>query len=114
MCIDIAKSFYRVLASMGVVFTDQFFRTIKATYMRSALDFIDKYQADAAINGLIYDRHDEEKAVEVFIRSIIISGDQFSANPMELTMIPSWNRVQSALPGFMDDLHSIVEEENSW
>ncbi len=113
MCIDIAKSFYRVLASMGVVFTDQFFRTIKATYMRNALDFIDKYQADAAINGLIYDRHDEEKAVEVFIRSIIISGDQFLANPMELPMIPSWNRVQSALPGFMDDLHSIVEEENS-
>jgi len=113
MSIDIAKSLYRVLASMGVVFTDQFFRTIKATYLRMALDFIDRYQSDAAINGLVYDRHDEEKAVEVFIRSIIISGDQFLANPMELPMIPSWNRIQSALPGFMDQLHSIVEEDNS-
>ena len=112
MSIDIAKSFYRVLASMGVIFTDQFFRTIKATYLRMALDFIDKYQADAAINGLIYDRHEEEKAMEVFIRSIIIAGDQFLANPMELPMIPSWNRIQSALPGFMDQLHSIVEEDN--
>lgn len=112
MSIDIAKSFYRVLASMGVVFTDQFFRTIKATYLRMALDFIDKYQADAAINGLEYERHKEEKAVEVFIRSIIISGDQFLANPMELPMIPSWNRVKSALPGFMDELQAIIEKDN--
>ena len=113
MSIDIAKSFYRVLASMGVVFTDQFFRTLKATYLRTALDFIDKYQADSALNGLIYERHDEEKAVEVFLRGIIISGDQFLANPMELPMIPSWNRVQSALPNFMNDLYQVVEEENN-
>jgi len=113
MSIDIAKSFYRMLASMGVVFSDQFFRTIKATYLRMALDFVDKYQADAAINGLEYDRHSEEKAIEVFLRSIIISGDQFLANPMELPMIPSWNRIQSALPDFMEQLYAVVEEENS-
>ncbi len=112
MSIDIAKSFYRMLASMGVVFSDQFFRTIKATYLRTALDFVDKYQADASINGLTYDRHSEEKAIEVFLRSIIISGDQFLANPMELPMIPSWNRIQSALPDFMGELYRIVEQEN--
>lgn len=112
MSIDIAKSFYRVLASMGVILTDQFFRTIKATYFRTALDFIEKYSADAAINGLSYDRHDEEKAVEVFLRSIIIAGDQFLANPMELPMIPSWNRINSALPDFMNSLFEIIEEEN--
>ncbi len=112
MSIDIAKSFYRVLASMGVVFSDPFFRTIKATYLRTALDFIEKYAVDAAINGLKYDRHAEEKAVEVFLRSIIIAGDQFLANPMELPMIPSWNRISSALPDFMSELYKIVEEEN--
>lgn len=113
MSIDIAKSFYRVLAGMGVIFSDQFFRTIKATYLRTALDFIEKYSADAEINGLYYDRHAEEKTIEVFIRSIIIGGDQFLANPMELPLIPSWNRIMSALPNFPQHLYEAVEKDNS-
>ena len=112
MTIDIAKSFYRVLAGMGIVFTDQLFRTIKATYLRTALDFVEKYAADASINGLVYDRHTEEKAIEVFLRSIIIAGEQFLSNPMELPMIPSWNRIHAALPDFMEKVYEIVEEEN--
>ncbi len=112
MSIDIAKSFYRMLASMGVVFSDQFFRTIKATYLRTALDFLDKYYVDAMINGLKYDRHAEEKTIEVFLKSIIIAGDQFLANPMELPMIPGWTRIESALPDFMPTLKQVVDEEN--
>ncbi len=112
MSIDIAKSFYRMLASMGVVFTDQFFRTIKATFLRNALDFLDKYYVDAKINGLKYDRHSEEKTIEVFLKSIIIAGDQFLANPMELPMIPGWARIESALPDFMPTLKQVVDEEN--
>ena len=112
MSIDIAKSFYRMLASMGVVFSDQFFRTIKATYLRTALDFLDKYYVDAMINGLKYDRHSEEKTIEVFLKSIIIAGDQFLANPMELPMIPGWTRIESALPEFMPTLKQVVDEEN--
>jgi len=113
MSIDIAKSIYRMLASMGIVLTDQFFRTIKATYLRNALDFVEKYSGDAAINGLKYDRHAEEQAIEVFLKCIIIAGDQFLANPMEVPMIPSWNRINSALPEFAKELHEIVEEENN-
>ncbi|MHB2150850.1 glycosyltransferase family protein [Calditrichota bacterium LG25] len=112
MSIDIAKSFYRMLASMGVVFSDQFFRTIKATYLRTALDFLDKYYVDAMLNGLKYDRHSEEKTIEVFLKSIIIAGDQFLANPMELPMIPGWTRIESALPDFMPTLKQVVDEEN--
>lgn len=113
MSIDIAKSFYRMLASMGVIFSDQFFRTIKATYLRTALDFLEKYAADAEINGLYYDRHAEEKTIEVFLRSIIIAGDQFLANPMEMPLIPSWNRITSALPDFTQKLYEAVEQDNS-
>jgi len=101
------------LAGMGVIFSDQYFRTIKATYLRTALDFLEKYASDAALNGLEYDRHAEEKAIEVFLRSIIIAGDQFLANPMELPMIPSWSRIQSALPDFTRTLYDVVEKENS-
>ncbi len=113
MTIDIAKSFYRVLASMGVVFSDQLFRTIKATYLRTALDFVEKYSHDAAINGLLYDRHAEEKSIEVFLRSIIIAGDQFLANPMELPAIPSWNRINSAIPDFYEMLIDSIEKDNA-
>lgn len=112
MTIDIAKSIYRTLASMGVVFSEEFFRTIKATYMRIAFDFVDKYYYDAKINGLAYDRHSEEENVEVFIRSIIIAGEQFLANPMEVPLIPSWRRVLAAIPEFYDLLFRTVEEDN--
>ncbi len=112
MSIDIAKSFYRVLASRGVIFSDQYFRTIKASYQRTALDFIEQYSHDAEINGLFYDRHAEEKAIEVFLRSIILAGDQFLANPMELPMIPNWNRIQAAIPEFYEMLLHAVELDN--
>lgn len=112
MSIDIAKSFYRVLASRGVIFSDQYFRTIKAAYLRTALDFIEKYSHEAEINGLNYDRHAEEKAIEVFLRSIILAGDQFLANPLELPMIPNWNRIQSAIPEFFEMLLDAVDLDN--
>jgi glucosyl-3-phosphoglycerate synthase len=112
MSIDIAKSFYRVLASRGVVFSDQYFRTIKATYQRTALDYMEQYANDADINGLKYDRHSEEKAVEVFLKSIILAGNQFLDNPMALPMIPSWNRIQSAIPDFYAQLLQAVELDN--
>lgn len=112
MTTDIAKSFYRVLASRGVIFSDQFFRTIKSTYLRNALDYLEKYSNDAEINGLFFDRHAEEKTIEVFLRSIMSAGEQFLANPMELPMIPSWNRVSSAIPEFFEMLHDAVDRDN--
>ncbi len=112
MSIDIAKSIYRTLASMGVVFSEEFFRTIKATYLRTAFDFLEKYYYDAKINGLHFDRHQEEKTIEVFIRSIIIAGEQFLANPMEVPLIPNWNRVVSAIPEFFELLYDVVEKDN--
>ena len=112
MTIDIAKSIYRTLASMGVVFSEEFFRTIKAAYLRTAFDFVDKYYYDAKINGLSYDRHSEEESVEVFVRSIIIAGEQFLANPMEVPLIPNWSRVISAIPEYYDLLFNTVEEDN--
>jgi len=113
MSIDIAKSFYRVLASRGVVFSDQFFRTIKATYLRTALDFIEKYSHDAEINGLKYDLHAEEKAVDVFLKSIILAGDHYLLNPMELPAMPSWKRIESAIPEFFEELVEAVTRDNS-
>ncbi|MGB0504370.1 MAG: glycosyl transferase, partial [Thalassolituus sp.] len=89
------------------------FRTIKATYYRVALDFIETYYNDARMNGLTLDRHAEEKAVELFATNIMVAGESFLANPMDTPFIPSWNRVISAMPDVLDRLYEAVEADNS-
>ena len=111
MSIDIAKAFFRKLATNGEVFSSEIFRTIKATYYRVALDLIDTYQNDAIINGLHYDRHIEEQAVELFAKNLMSAGDQFLERPMDKPFIPSWNRVISAIPDILQQLKTAVEED---
>ena len=48
MSVEIAKSLYRKLATEGVTLSNEFFRTIKATYFRIALDMMAQYHRDAA------------------------------------------------------------------
>jgi glucosyl-3-phosphoglycerate synthase len=108
---DIAKALFRKLATQGHVFTQGTFRSIKATYYRIALDFVEAYHKDALMNGLGFDRHAEEKAVEVFLQSIVRAGEQFLHNPMETPFIPSWNRVASARPSVLQDLVDTVESD---
>ncbi|MCG8609451.1 MAG: glycosyl transferase, partial [Pseudomonadales bacterium] len=109
MSIDITKALFRKLATNGIVFNQETFRTIKATYFRIALDFIETYKNDAEINGLSLDVHSEELAVELFARNIVKAGNHFLDNPMEAPFIPSWNRVSSAIPNFMDRLYEAVD-----
>jgi glucosyl-3-phosphoglycerate synthase len=112
MCIDISKNLFRTLASEGVVISDGHLNTILARYQRMAEDTIDRYHADAAINGLIFDRHAEESAVEHFGKGIRIAGQSFLEDPFGIPLIPNWNRVAAALPDFLDDLKSAVEADN--
>ena len=113
MSIDISKSFFRKLATQGVIISPEMIRTLKATYYRMALDFIDQYHNDAQINGLSLDRHNEELAVEMFSSNIIKAGEIFTENPQETPFIPCWNRVISAIPDFMEKFKQAVEEDNA-
>src|SRR5512144_2655 len=112
MTVDICKSVFRTLASEGVVFTDGLFKSLSAAYLRYAEDTIMKYEADAAINGLVFDRHVEAQAVEAFTRAISLAAGQFMENPLGAPLIPNWNRVTSAIPGILDMLKKAVEEDN--
>ncbi|GGF58390.1 glycosyl transferase [Alteromonas lipolytica] len=109
MSIDITKALFRKLATQGVSFSNEMFRSIKATYFRIALDFIETYHNDAVMNGLSLDIHSEEKAVEMFASNIMKAGQHFLENPMETPFIPSWNRVTSAMPDILDRLLEAVE-----
>ncbi|MEZ5812938.1 MAG: glycosyl transferase [Rhizobiaceae bacterium] len=112
MSIDICKALYRKLATDGTVFTHETFRTLKATYYRTALDLIENYYNDAKMNGLHVDRHEEERALELFASNVVEAGQTFLNNPMETPFIPNWSRVQSADPDLMDDMVAAVEADN--
>ena len=86
--------------------------TLLITYLRTAQDTIKRYNDDAAINGLYFDRHQETIAVEAFTRAIQIAGKEFHDDPLYSPLIPNWNRVTSAIPDFLEQLHAVVEGEN--
>src|SRR5210317_341754 len=111
MSIDICKSIFRKLATNGLVFSTETFRSIKATYFRIALDFIETYNNDAAMNGLKLDIHSEERAVEMFAQNILDAGNSYLDNPMETPFIPSWTRVNSAIPDLQEDFLVAVNED---
>jgi glucosyl-3-phosphoglycerate synthase len=112
MSIDISKALFRKLATRGVTFNTESFRSLKATYYRIALDFVETYHNDAVMNGLSLDIHNEEKAVELFAENIMKAGEAFLDRPMERPFIPSWSRVISAMPDVLDQLRDAVEADH--
>ena len=112
MSIDITKAFFRKLATQGHTFSTETFRSIKATYFRIALDYVETYRHDALMNGLSLDIHNEEAAVEMFAKNIMNAGQTFLENPMETPFIPTWNRVISAEPTILSELKEAVEQDN--
>lgn len=113
MSIDISKALFRKLATRGVTFNTETFRSLKATYYRIALDFVETYHNDAMMNGLTLDIHAEEQAVELFAENIMKAGEAFLDRPMERPFIPSWSRVISAIPDILEQLVSAVEADHA-
>jgi len=112
MSIDIAKAIFRNLAIESAQVSESFLNTLLVTYLSTAQDTIKRYNDDAAINGLFFDRHQETKMVEAFTRAIQIAGKEFQEDPLYSPLIPNWNRVTSAIPDFLEKLNTVVEEEN--
>jgi glucosyl-3-phosphoglycerate synthase len=108
---DIAASLIRNLASYGVEFDSGFLNTMIAAYVRTAQDAIARYSDDAKLNGLLFDRHEEEVAVEIFSGALRAAGLDFVRDPMGAPQIPNWSRVVSALPDYLDDLAEAVRAD---
>jgi glucosyl-3-phosphoglycerate synthase len=113
MAIDIAKSIFRRMAAEGIRLDAGLFDSLLSAYMRQAEDTLRFYAVDAAINGLNYPRHDEESAVSMFVRSIQKATQSFQEDPLWSPLIPNWNRVESALPDFLDELREAVLLDNA-
>ncbi len=113
MAIDIGKALFRILAAEGATFDTGNVQTLLTRYVRTAEDNINRYHADAMINGLIFDRHEEETAVETFAQALNAATNDFFADPLGTPLIPNWARVSSALPGFLGALREAVDADNA-
>lgn len=112
MTIDIAKSIFRNLALEGVQFSEGFFKTLSNIYLQEAQKAVIRYENDAAINGLNFDRHSEMVCVEVFAGGIQIAGEMFWKDPSASPLIPNWHRVTAALPDVFNILMEVVRQDN--
>jgi glucosyl-3-phosphoglycerate synthase len=112
MAVDISKSIFRTMAAEGIKLDTGLFDTLLSTYVRHAEDALRQYASEAVINGLLFDRHDEEVTSATFVRSIRAAARAFLEDPLGAPLIPNWNRVQSALPGFLEELNEAVRLDN--
>lgn len=111
MSVDIVKNLLRTMASEGISFKEGDLKTLLAMYVKRAQDSINYYAADASINRLNFDRHSEETAVHTFAEGIRSAGEGFFEDPLGVPLIPNWNRINAALPHFLDRLYQAVEED---
>ena len=112
MVTDIGTSLIRNLASYGVEFDAGFLNTLSAAYIRMAQDAVARYSDDAALNGLAFDRHEEEVAVETFSSALQGAGLGFVRDPMGAPQIPNWNRVTSAVPEILELLRDAAQKDS--
>ncbi len=113
MCVDICKSLFRTLASEGIVFSEGLFKTLIATYVRTAQDMLKRYEDDAAVNGLFFDRHEESLAVETFTKGLKKAAETIMEDPLGVPLIASWDRVTSAIPDILNKIKEAVEADNN-
>lgn len=114
MCVDISKSLFRNLASQGIVLSEGLLKTLRAVYLQVAQEAIRRYEDDAAINSLKFDRHQERTAVEAFLKGIKLATDVFLEDPLGVPMISNWSRVAAAVPDIFDRLAEAVEQDHAW
>jgi glucosyl-3-phosphoglycerate synthase len=112
MCGDILETLLRVLIEEdNVQVSNDYLRSMRVTYQRSAQDYIRKYHSDAHFNNLKYDRHIEEQMVERFSKQIVTAGQHYLNHPVG-SRIPDWLRTISARKKIREQLLDVVLIDN--
>lgn len=111
MATDVITSIFRTLAAMGTTLHAEHFATIRSAYLRNAQDAIRQYSADAVMNGLKLDRHEEEVMSEKFAGLIIPAGEAVHHDPTGAHEIPNWARVLSAFSDMPDQLRAAANDD---
>ena len=100
------------MRSHGVPLDDAFVDMILHSYHQNALELIKSYSDDAEVNGLFYDRHEEELTAHYF-RGFLWPAWEQSSGPHESALIPSWNQVAYSVPEIYGRLLRAVEADNA-
>jgi glucosyl-3-phosphoglycerate synthase len=111
MVVDIAKFYLHHMRSHGFPLDDALVDMILHTYYVNALGFIKSYSDDADVNGLVYDRYQEELTLQYFRGFLWTAWEQIKG-PHQSTIIPSWNRVLYSIPDIYNKILKAVEEDN--
>jgi glucosyl-3-phosphoglycerate synthase len=110
MAKDVVKHLLRTLAAAGVVLSDGLLRSLIADYQREAEDAVADSYAVASINGLVFDRHDEERNVQTFTTALKASIEEFLSDPLGPPLVPNWARVWAGVPDAGARLVAAVKE----
>jgi len=112
MSAEIFKSLLRVLIEEDhIQVSKPFLLSLRVLYQKHAKDCIRKYNADARINGIKYDRHMEETMVEKFSQELMSTGTKYMTKPVG-TRLPDWLRTISARAKIREEILNIVMEQN--
>jgi glucosyl-3-phosphoglycerate synthase len=95
---DVVKHLLRTLAAAGVNLPDGLLRSLLAAYQREAEDAVSDSYAVAVMNGLSFDRHEEEQNVQLFGAALRASIEEFLADPLGAPLVPNWARVWAGVP----------------
>jgi glucosyl-3-phosphoglycerate synthase len=112
MANDISQTIFRVMAQEGVVFSEEIFKTLLATYFQESRYAISKSNALSIINGLKYSRQNEIEAVTAFNEALKVAADKFREDPLGVPSLSAWISVRSVLPGISNEFIEAVEFDN--
>ena len=98
MAKDVVKQLLRTLAAAGVNLSGGLLTSLLAAYQREAEDAVADSHAVATVNGLGFDRHDEERNVQLFTTALRASIEEFLLDPLGAPLMPNWVRVWSGVP----------------
>jgi len=76
MAVDVSKSFFRRMAAEGIKLDAGLFDTLLSAYVRQAEDTL-RFIGGRRHQRLAFPRHEEEKAVATFVRSIQLAEKAF-------------------------------------
>jgi glucosyl-3-phosphoglycerate synthase len=98
MARDVVKHLLRTLAAAGVNLSPGLMLSLQAAYQREAEDAVTDSHAVALVNGLVFDRHAEERNVQVFIEAVRAAIEEFLDDPLGPPLVPNWARIWAGLP----------------
>lgn len=110
MARDVGTHLLRTLAAAGVVLSAGLLESLLAAYQREAEDAVADSYAVASLNGLQYDRHQEELNVQTFSSALRGAIEEFHRDPLGPPLVPNWARVWAGLHDAGPQLLSAVAE----